>query len=647
MKTLIVIPAYNEADTIEEVVTGALQYSDVCVVDDASKDSTPEILKSIQEKSTGHSLHVIRHEKNTHIPGGIQDGMKYALSQDYDYVITMDAGMSHLPYDLPAFLEAGAFDVVIGRRHEVENVPLYRKAISWKAARIMNYCLTDNLFDLKGPGIKDCTSGFRRYSKKIYSKIAEAKLESKSFDFHMEALHIAVKNGASQKEIPITYKFSNSSFNRRVLFQAMFFARHLYRKKLHLPDSDSRQPGKLQRIQNTLYKPLRIFACPVCAVVLFTLLYGAVTYFHIQKYEMNYSSMVRFGIEFANANPEYLPPNAVVFEGTEGDLGAGYDGQIFYYYSRAVSKGLDWPAGIDASYRAPRIGYPALISLFGFFGPNAALFGMFFLNITLMVLSYFALRSLLGSNDYLAVFYLISPFALGSYHLLVSDAVMVSLIVIAYWAYRKEKMVLFWVLASLGIITKEPAVFLLFPLGLYELIRFDLRKAAIVLATLMIPVIWQVYLRYTIPFWSASRLSDFILPFDGMWHYIIEIQTALANPDSSLKDIARTLSRLPLLVLFVTGLITAVSGHWRKGFAPRLGLLLSLFMVFVAGHYHFWSVYDNVSRMFTISVALVLLLKARDHTVIDLPFHAVSLAILAVYIVRVIWVTPVMPYVIR
>lgn len=657
MKTLIVIPAYNEEETIEEVVRGAADYCDVCVVDDASKDRTPQILADLKSEFAGSekkgTLHIIRHESNTHIPGGIQDGMRYAVEKNYDYVITMDAGMSHLPAEMPLFLQAGDQDLVIGRRHNTENVPLYRQIISWKAARVMNYCLSQGLLDFKGPGIQDCTSGYRRYSRRIFSAIAKANLESKAFDFHMESLYLAVKNGASFTEVPITYRFSTSSFNRKVLLQAMVFARNLYRKKLHF--NEPHEPGKLVHWQHALYSPLKALDKPYIALAAFFLIYGAVTYFHVSKYEMNLSSMVRFGLEFAEANPEHVPPNAVLYKAQEGDLGAGYDGQIFYFYSRSISAGLDYPSSegvdedgqIDASYRAPRIGYPFLIALFGFLGPQAALFGMFFWNLGLMSLAYLCLRQILGTNSHLAIFYLLSPFALGSYHLLVSDAVMASLVVIAYWAYQRERMLLFWALAGLAIITKEPALFLLFPLGLYELIRLDLRKASIILATLIIPVVWQIYLRLTLPEWNPTRLEVFIQPLDGMSKYMQEVMASVQNPDHGFKDIARTLSRFPLLILWMTGLLALFSGRLRKGFAMRLGLFLSLFMVFVADHYHFWSVYDNISRMFTITVALVLLLKSRDHNILDLPFHLVSLGILLLYVVRVVWITPVMPHVIR
>ncbi|NCN09784.1 MAG: glycosyltransferase family 2 protein [Leptospira sp.] len=234
MKSLIVIPAYNEESTIREVVEGSVAFSDVMIVDDASKDSTPTILAELKKKYP-KKIFTIRHEKNTHIPGGIQDGMKYALVNGYDWVITMDAGMSHDPKELPLFLEAPTeYDLVIGKRAKVQGVPFYRKVISWLAARVMNYCLAPSIWNLWGPGLKDCTSGYRRYSKNIFSKIAEAKLESVAFDFHMEALSIAIKNKAKCKEVEITYIFSNSSFNKKVLTLAIQFAGKLFLRKFGL-----------------------------------------------------------------------------------------------------------------------------------------------------------------------------------------------------------------------------------------------------------------------------------------------------------------------------------------------------------------------------------------------------------------------------
>jgi dolichol-phosphate mannosyltransferase len=66
LKTLIVIPAYNEEETIAQVIHGAVKHADVCVVDDASKDKTPEIIKGLQ-RAYPNRLFTVRHEKNERI----------------------------------------------------------------------------------------------------------------------------------------------------------------------------------------------------------------------------------------------------------------------------------------------------------------------------------------------------------------------------------------------------------------------------------------------------------------------------------------------------------------------------------------------------------------------------------------------------
>jgi dolichol-phosphate mannosyltransferase len=235
-KNLVVIPAHNEEETIYEVVTRSLNHADVSVTDDGSTDKTAEILKSIQVecKQGKHSskLNIIKHSKATHIPEGLQDGLIFAMTSDYDLIVTMDAGLSHDPDALPIFFQYNPnVDVVIGNRRKTQNVPLYRKAISAMARMVVNYSLTGSYFDILGPGIKDCTSGYRRYSKKACELIARSKLKSKAFDFHMEALALCYRAGMKVEEVPINYVFSNSSFNNKVLIQAIKFGMHLISTK--------------------------------------------------------------------------------------------------------------------------------------------------------------------------------------------------------------------------------------------------------------------------------------------------------------------------------------------------------------------------------------------------------------------------------
>lgn len=235
-RTLVVIPAHNEEESIYEVVTRALKYADVSVTDDGSKDRTSEILATIvREWEAGdhsHKLNVISHAKATHIPRAEQDGIRFGVAEKYDFVVTMDAGLTHDPDALPQFIDYDpGIDIVIGRRHKVENVPAYRRLVSLMGAVVVNYSLASSYFLVRRPYIRDCTSGYRRYSRRAMEAIAYARLQSVAFDFHMEALALCLRRGMSVAEIPITYLFSNSSFNLKVLKLGVKFGLHLIATK--------------------------------------------------------------------------------------------------------------------------------------------------------------------------------------------------------------------------------------------------------------------------------------------------------------------------------------------------------------------------------------------------------------------------------
>lgn len=380
-------------------------------------------------------------------------------------------------------------------------------------------------------------------------------------------------------------------------------------------------------------------------VLSFFLIWGISTLGYWKKYEWNPSSMVNFGYEFALQNQTETPEQAILFKGEAGDLGAGYDGQIFYYFSRPLSEfNLNWPKGFDESYRAPRIGYPLLIALFGFLGKTAAIFGMYFWNIILTLISYFYLRRLLNEDTKpFAILYLLSPFALGSYYVLVSDTVMVSILIIAYYYYVKENYIPFILLSSLAILTKEPALFLLFPLGLAALFRKDWKRILVVGSVLIIPVCWHLYLAYRFPNWRPGRLTDFILPFEGLISYMESIWRQIAT-GSNWKDLARLFSRFPLVILFFLGLFLPFTGQVRKGWEFRISFLLVMFMVGTAGYYHFWSVYENVSRMFTLSIPILLLLLNEDKTVRKQEYILFTLFILVLFLVKVLLISKQLGY---
>lgn len=208
---LVVIPAYNEEESIGEVIRRTLPFADICVVNDGSTDSTEAIVRSFKEVS------LINHPRNTHIPQATLDGMRYAWERGVSYVITMDAGLTHKPEELPRFLEHPPCDLVIGVRTKTEKVPRYRRMISRTGTLLMNLALQPGGGLFHGQRLRDATSGYRRFSRRAVELLLSRKMKAKAFDFHTESLALIVRNGLSVGEVPISYEFSKSSFNARVL----------------------------------------------------------------------------------------------------------------------------------------------------------------------------------------------------------------------------------------------------------------------------------------------------------------------------------------------------------------------------------------------------------------------------------------------
>ena len=213
-RTLVIIPAYNEAENIAEVVTRAAAHAPVLVVNDGSTDRTGEIAEALP------NCRVIHHQKNTHIPGAILDGFRFALAEGYDYAITMDAGLSHDPSLIASLIAQPDVDLVLSYRPSPKDVPLYRKALSRAAAHLVNLAIRRPRWQVWKRGYRDVTSGYRRYSRRAMEVVVAAPMVCKSFDFHLEALAVVSYAGLTIREFPITYVFSNSSLTRRVVGQA-------------------------------------------------------------------------------------------------------------------------------------------------------------------------------------------------------------------------------------------------------------------------------------------------------------------------------------------------------------------------------------------------------------------------------------------
>ena len=193
---LVVIPTYNEAQSIGELLTSLKTLDcDVLVIDDGSPDGTASIIRT-------HGVEVIEREGKQGLGSAYRTGFSIALQRGYTYVIQMDADGSHQVSDLQKMMEwIGSADVLIGSRYVkdggVANWSKFRENLSKSANRYANVLLS--------LGIKDTTSGFRIYTSELLRKMEISTIRSEGYCFQIEMTRRAITRGGSVAEIPITF----------------------------------------------------------------------------------------------------------------------------------------------------------------------------------------------------------------------------------------------------------------------------------------------------------------------------------------------------------------------------------------------------------------------------------------------------------
>jgi dolichol-phosphate mannosyltransferase len=193
---LVVIPTFNEAQSIGEVLTALKPLDcDVLVIDDGSPDGTADIVRM-------HGVEVIEREGKQGLGSAYRTGFSIATQRGYTYIIQMDADGSHQIKDLQKMMEwIGSADLLIGSRYVrdggVDNWSKFRESLS----------KTANLYStiLLSLGIKDSTSGFRIYTSELLRKMEISTIRSEGYCFQIEMTRRAIARGGSVAEIPITF----------------------------------------------------------------------------------------------------------------------------------------------------------------------------------------------------------------------------------------------------------------------------------------------------------------------------------------------------------------------------------------------------------------------------------------------------------
>jgi len=211
MKTVIVLPTYNEAGNIERLIHALERQFEklahemhILVVDDSSPDGTAGIVSSLQPQFS--NLHLLL-GKRIGLGAAYIRGISSAL-QDHraECVIEMDADFSHRPDDVPrllARLEHGA-DFVIGSRY-VTGGSIPKEWGAWRRANsIVGNIVARYVVGLYR--VRDCTAGFRAIRGSLLRKIDLQQLRVQGYAFQVALLHAAIRAGAIVVEIPVDFE---------------------------------------------------------------------------------------------------------------------------------------------------------------------------------------------------------------------------------------------------------------------------------------------------------------------------------------------------------------------------------------------------------------------------------------------------------
>ncbi len=204
MRTLVVMPTYDEAPNIAEVLTrvrAAAPDVDLLVVDDSSPDGTAALARE-----TGAQLGQIDVEvrgRKDGLGNAYRHGFRIGMDRGYDVLVQMDADLSHDPGALPSLLEAleAGADAVIGSRYvpggSVPHWPWYRRALS----RYGNAYACAVL----GMSVRDATAGFRAYRVDVLQDIDVFSTRAKGYGFQIETAYRVSRTGRHLTEVPITF----------------------------------------------------------------------------------------------------------------------------------------------------------------------------------------------------------------------------------------------------------------------------------------------------------------------------------------------------------------------------------------------------------------------------------------------------------
>jgi dolichol-phosphate mannosyltransferase len=229
MRSLVVVPTYEEAENVERFLTTLRQVApavDVLVADDDSPDRTGELAEKVAAELG--QVTVLHRAAKEGLGAAYREAFAWALAEGYDVVIQMDCDFSHDPAMVPVLIDSLAAgvdggdgaDCCVGSRYvpggSTPNWPVHRRLLS----RYGNLYTAAVL----GLGLRDATSGFRAYRSETLRRIDVGSTRSNGYAFMGELAHRMVLAGARLEEIPITFvdrTHGTSKMSAKIIAESM------------------------------------------------------------------------------------------------------------------------------------------------------------------------------------------------------------------------------------------------------------------------------------------------------------------------------------------------------------------------------------------------------------------------------------------
>lgn len=206
METLVIIPTYNERETIVAAIEGVLIHPGMAalVVDDDSPDGTADAVSDLVARQPEGLVSLLKRPRKSGLGSAYRDGFRQALDRGFHCVVQMDADGSHDPADIAALVAAvrDGSQVAIGSRRvvggRIEGWAPHRHVMSAGAMLLARHAL--------GLTTRDITSGFRCFRAEVVVDLLAANILSDGYAFQEEVIFHCERKGFRITEIPVVFR---------------------------------------------------------------------------------------------------------------------------------------------------------------------------------------------------------------------------------------------------------------------------------------------------------------------------------------------------------------------------------------------------------------------------------------------------------